>query len=55
MTSKQNFMLSVLFVYQVKVEKGGQTVTAVFREDVAIWLLDDDWYSGKKTSFVTEF
>lgn len=47
MTSK------ILFVYQVKVEKGEETVTAVFREDVAIWPFD--WYSGKKTSFVTEF
>lgn len=35
-----------LFLYQVKIKKGGQTVTAVFNEDIPAWPLGQ-WYSGK--------
>lgn len=33
-------------MYQVTVQKGGQTVTAVFNEDIPAWPLGE-WYSGK--------
>ena len=36
-----------LFVYQAKVVKGGETLTAFFRETIPKWPSSTRWYSGE--------
>ena len=47
MPNTSHLRLFVLFVYQVKVIKGGETVTAFFNKAIGKYPERGRWYSGK--------